>query len=375
MMINKADPVYWRILYKYYCESKIIVRIMDKTSKAFPTSEGVKQGGILSSYLFTFFMDNMLNEILDLNIGALTGNINVSITSYCDDVILLASVPKHMQMMIDHCGTYAQRWKISFNAKKSASFKFGRNSSDQWAFQLYGEKIPQSSELLYLGLPIGTSSSINEFMSMKMSKVEKAFYSLYTIGCKPLRLRPKTIALFYKSMCQSILQYGIDIMPICKTKLNEINIRQSTLLKKAIGISKYCRSTPILKYMQFEDLHTLSHKATLKINEQIKANRTTASIYNFLREQYKKHCPPKESFFKKLNKTITECRVNDNITSLKEQIHTATETLKAQEHSIENYEEIEDLLELLNREGSSTEENKIILKEISHLLNVNSLQQ
>jgi 6-pyruvoyl-tetrahydropterin synthase len=127
--------------------------------------------------------------------------------------------------------------------------------------------------------------------------------------------------------------------------------------------------------MQFEDLHTLSHKATLKINEQIKANRTTASIYNFLREQYKKHCPPKESFFKKLNKTITECRVNDNITSLKEQIHTAIETLKVQEHSLENYEEIEDLLELLNREGSSTEENKIILKEISHLLNVNSLQQ
>ena len=375
MMIEKAEPVYWRILYRYYCESKIIVKIMDKTSKALPTTEGVKQGGILSSYLFTFFMNSMLNEVLELNVGALVGNTNVSITSYCDDVILLASVPKHMQIMIDHCASYAKKWKITFNAKKSTVIKFGKNLNYSCDFQLYGEKIPETSELIYLGLPIGTSSIINEFMCTKMNKVEKAFYSLHTIGCKPLRLRPKTIALFYKSMCQSILQYGIDIMPICKTKLNEINVRQSTLLKKAIGVNKFSKSTTILDYMQIEDLFTLSHKATLRINEQIKTNHTTANIYNHLREHYKKYCPLKESFFKKLNKTIVECRVNINITTLKEQTRTAIETLKSQKHPHTNHKDVVELLELLNREGSSSEENKTILQEINHLLKYNSLQQ
>ena len=152
-------------------------------------------------------------------------------------------------------------------------------------------------------------------MNEKMRKVERAFYSLYTIGCKPARLRPKTIALFYKTMCQSILQYGIDIMPICKTKLQELNTRQSTLIKNAIGLSKFCRSTALLKSLGIEDIISLSHKSTLRINEQIKTNHTTSRLYNHLREYYRKYTPLKESFFKKLNKTIVECRINLNTTS------------------------------------------------------------
>jgi hypothetical protein len=108
---------------------------------------------------------------------------------------------------------------------------------------------------------------------------------------------PKTIALFYKTKCQSILQYGIDIMPICKTKLQE-------------------------------DIISLSHKSTLRINEQIKLNHTTSKLYNHLREYYRKYTPLKESFFKKLNKTIVECRINLNTTTLKEQIQTAMQTIK-----------------------------------------------
>ncbi len=43
-----------------------------------------------------------------------------------------------------------------------------------------------------------------------MSKVERAFYSLYGIGCKPHALNPKTIAFLYKQFCQSIFRYGLD---------------------------------------------------------------------------------------------------------------------------------------------------------------------
>lgn len=173
-------------------------------------------------------------------------------------------------------------------------------------------------------------------------------------------------------MCQSILLYGLDVMPICVTKLKEINTRQSTLIKNAVGLNKFCRSTVLLKSLGIENVYNLSHKSTLRVNDQIKTNLTTFRLYNYLREFYKKYCPLKESFFKKLNKTIVECRVNINTTALKEQIHTAMETLKPQEHSLINYEEVDSLLEILNRPSSSTEENNAILQEINHLLKYNT---
>jgi len=47
------------------------------------------------------------------------------------------------------------------------------------------------------------------------------------------------------------------------------------------------------------------------------------------------------------------------------------QTIKSQEHSLNNYQEIEGLLNLLNRPDSSNEENKIILLELNYLLNYN----
>ncbi|CAF0764871.1 unnamed protein product [Brachionus calyciflorus] len=81
----KIDEWIWRAIVSYYAESKIIVRIKDKKSKAYKTSQGVKQGGILSGFLFNFFINDLIEQCLDLNIGAKIGDKNVSVIGYCDD--------------------------------------------------------------------------------------------------------------------------------------------------------------------------------------------------------------------------------------------------------------------------------------------------
>ncbi len=93
--------------------------------------------------------------------------------------------------MIRKCEQYARAWKITFNPKNSSISKLGNTYHEDWDFELNGEKVPKTNSVIHLGLPIGTSSNINDFMNEKMRKVERAFYSLYTIGCKPARLPSK----------------------------------------------------------------------------------------------------------------------------------------------------------------------------------------
>jgi len=81
----------WRILNQYYDESFAVVNVEGFRSSAFKIDEGVKQGGILSSFLFNFFLDDLLNRLLSMNIGALLGDVNASAIAYCDDILLLAS--------------------------------------------------------------------------------------------------------------------------------------------------------------------------------------------------------------------------------------------------------------------------------------------
>ena len=60
-------------------------------SQAYRTTEGVKQGEVLSPYLFKFFINEMTTNCLDLKIAPKISANNISIVSYCDDVVILSS--------------------------------------------------------------------------------------------------------------------------------------------------------------------------------------------------------------------------------------------------------------------------------------------
>ena len=69
----------------YYKNSKIKVKLNGKVSKSVSTYEGVKQGGILSPYLFNFFINNLITSCIEKNIGSKIDKIVVPIIAYCDD--------------------------------------------------------------------------------------------------------------------------------------------------------------------------------------------------------------------------------------------------------------------------------------------------
>lgn len=56
-LMDKIDKRYWRAIIKYYESSEGIAKYNHEFSDKFILTQGVKQGGILSPYLFNYFMD------------------------------------------------------------------------------------------------------------------------------------------------------------------------------------------------------------------------------------------------------------------------------------------------------------------------------
>ena len=177
-------------------------------------------------------MNEMLIQCTDLNIGATIGNINLSIIAYCDDIVLLSPSEKHAEMLLKTCEQYATYWKFEFNASKSATISFcKKNSNFVPNFKMNGVQIPRVSGFIYLGLPIGDQSTINDFIENKMKKVERSFYSLNGLGCRPKMMKPETVSFLYKQFAQSIFRYHLDNIYISEKRLNEFDIRQNILIK------------------------------------------------------------------------------------------------------------------------------------------------
>jgi len=69
--------------------SETCVRWSSCDSLFFKLITGVRQGGVLSPYFFAIFVDDIVNKILDCNIGCYVRHMCVSVFMYADDIILL----------------------------------------------------------------------------------------------------------------------------------------------------------------------------------------------------------------------------------------------------------------------------------------------
>jgi len=361
-----TDPCAWRLLHRYYEESCAVVGLEGFRSEKFKINEGVKQGGILSSLLFNFFMDGLLASLMELNVGALVGSVNTSALAYCDDILLISPVEAHMQKLLQCCEVYADRWKLSFNPSKSSCYSVMPVDYD---FILYGNCIPKSKGFVYLGLPIGGIEFVEDFYLGKMRSCEKTLYSMKNIGCNPSRLHPVDIGFIYKQYCQSILKYGFEFIQLRKTFLDKLDLRQNTLLKNVLGVRHKARFKVVLNAIKVEQVSLAYAKHKVFGWKQCMRNSLTELMFSFLNKgEFTDLQPDKTikfssfSFSKQLREVIGSKEPRDmDVTRVLEQLamdFTCNDTeLRA---SVEN------VLERLYHESSFA-----CMKELNDLLKVN----
>ena len=248
----------WMLLKRYYDSSRACLLIDNKLTECFPITCGLKQGGIISSFLFNFFINDLLTECLEMNIGAMINGINVCIISYADDLILLSPSDKHLQMLLNKCHEFSILWRITFNSSKSHLLSFGKQMSKNSIFRLGNNELKSVEKLNYLGVDINTNLELDEFTCEKFKKVQRSLFSLSFLGLKPMGVSPDLQAFIYKTYCLSTFTYGLETTTLLKTTRDYLSICQNNLIRQFVGLRRYCRMSNVrkcLKIFDFEQLY------------------------------------------------------------------------------------------------------------------------
>ena len=77
-----------RILIFWYTSQTMYVRWNNVISSGFGVSNGVRQGGILSPYLFCVYMDDLSIKLNDIKVGCTIGTTLINHLMYADDLVL-----------------------------------------------------------------------------------------------------------------------------------------------------------------------------------------------------------------------------------------------------------------------------------------------
>ena len=82
---------------------------------------GVKQGGVLSPLLFSVYLDDLLCELRQANVGCHMNGYFVGAVIYADDITLLGPTRSSILSMLSVCDVYARNKDILFNPAKTNS--------------------------------------------------------------------------------------------------------------------------------------------------------------------------------------------------------------------------------------------------------------
>ena len=116
---HEGTPIYIiRILKFWYSNQNLFAKWNGCISDPFRCSNGVKQGGILSPYLFCFYYDGLSHALNELDIGCKL-NSTINHIFYADDIVLTAPTRRGLQKLISECEAFSEPHSIQFNIKKS----------------------------------------------------------------------------------------------------------------------------------------------------------------------------------------------------------------------------------------------------------------
>jgi len=111
-----------------YCHSGTLTNLFPYDGRicyqSFGIQNGTRQGSVLSPFLFTRYIREVLSGIINSNIGRNIGGYMVNILAYADDLVLLAPSWRAQQQLLDKLQVTAGDIDMCCNSKKTVGMIF-----------------------------------------------------------------------------------------------------------------------------------------------------------------------------------------------------------------------------------------------------------
>ncbi|MES9881905.1 MAG: reverse transcriptase family protein, partial [Sedimenticola sp.] len=212
----------WSILVDAHSNMTSCVLANGIRSPTFLVQQGIRQGGIISTWIYNLFVDELLSKLQDSGLGTTVLNISTSNVTLADDITLSATSPINLQKMLDIVHQYTCMFRYVINATKSFVIIFGHTSRRQQNVDLSmgPDKITVTDNIRHVGVHLNSKMTDSDKVDNGCKKAKSSLFSLLTVNIDHKYLNPIHSASLITRICIPTLLFGSELW--CNLKACDI---------------------------------------------------------------------------------------------------------------------------------------------------------
>ena len=229
----------------FYENSKACVRVGDGVSEWFPVKVGLRQGCVMSPWLFNLYMDGVVREVnmrvMERGLSLLeseNGECKLNQLLFADDTALVADSEEELQHLVREFGRVCKRRKLKVNVNKSKVMRCRRGVDDsRLNVTLEGEQLEEVDCFKYLGSSISVDGKIEGEVKARVNEVAKVQGGLKEI------LKSKTLKMdakrrLYEGIAVPTALYGAETWNMSVKDRRRLNVVEMRCLRNMCGVTR-----------------------------------------------------------------------------------------------------------------------------------------
>ena len=226
-------------------------------SEPFRIEQGCRQGSIISPFLYTVFIDELLSTLASSQHGLFICSLNVCAPTQADDIVLMSLSEEGLKALLSICKCYSDQWRYSYNASKCAILVHNRRrrSPGKTNFLYDGTSIKEVSDYRHLGITQHKSRKFPANCDVIRQTARSTLFSFSASGLCKDGLNPLTGAKLYTTTVLPRSFFGCELWyDISISDLKHLETTHHFCLKQIQNLPKLTRSDMVKGMLGFTSI-------------------------------------------------------------------------------------------------------------------------
>ena len=195
---------------EFYKKSEACVKIGEKMSRWFQITRGVRQGCVMSPWLFNVFMDKIVREAQERFTEEVQLETTiVKLVLFTDDVMMLAEKSEDMERNLTEMKKAMDNWGMKIHWGKTNVMMVSR-TGDDCKVNVDGQDIAQVEKMKYLGVMLSASGRCDDEIEQRIGAAANVVGAMRKQVLDRRELKKSTKLRVYNAMVLPTLLYGYE---------------------------------------------------------------------------------------------------------------------------------------------------------------------